>query len=737
MKYFYINDIKFNYNLEFDYQNIKNSWKTNTPLIEYLETLGITIPHYCYHNKLSIAGNCRMCLIELKKSPKPIVSCAVTAKSSLAANSKLYTNSPLVKKARENVLEFLLLNHPLDCPICDQGGECDLQDQSFFFGISKKRFYKFKRIVTNKNLGPIVKTVMTRCIHCTRCIRFAHEIAGVESLGIYGRGISSEIGTYIDKIFQSELSGNVIDICPVGALTSKTYSFLGRGWELKNVNSIDISDAFGVDIQVLLKNNKIVKVLPGYKSNIWISNKTRFLFDGMFTPDRKILKTINSGNKHQIISNWNSVFKDIIHTIYFYDHLNRHFFKIKPITFVFDDNASLEIINILQLITKKFPIFKLRRNKSTNFCNDFETKIQIVSATDNVALKKSNACLLIGTNPRFESSYLNLKLKKRVTSGNFKIYTLKNHQDLNFPTISLGNSIKVLKSIAEGNHYVCQNFKETKNLILIINSNIYKRHDSEAIELLMKSLNLTTKNVWNNYNLLSNNLNTTGSLVLNNFKNFSFKDYYNSNLIYFVNAHSEKAKISRLTDLKLLNYVKNSTNNKSIVEQNNKERNFFTNVRKYTYLPNNVFFETNGKYINNEGLLKKKYKIISSKKNTKEDWQILRKFLQMLDKIEFLNNNYIEKRLQFNCKNFTNFDNFTNLLYLSTYCITKNLICKKNQNFGCILNNYVLKKKFFKNMLFKNYINDFYLDGSDSYSEFSNTLIDCSKFLRIEKTNFK
>ena len=191
-------------------------------LIAYLISNGITIPHYCYHNNLSIAGNCRVCLVELKNSMKPVVSCATNAKS--AINSTLvYHDSVLVKKARENILEFLLLNHPLDCPICDQGGDCDLQDQSLFFGFTKRRFYKFKRIVNDKELGPIIKTVMTRCIHCTRCVRFMTEIAGIEELGIFGRGNSSEIGTYIDKALSSELSGNIIDLCPVGAITKQQY----------------------------------------------------------------------------------------------------------------------------------------------------------------------------------------------------------------------------------------------------------------------------------------------------------------------------------------------------------------------------------------------------------------------------------------------------------------------------------------------------------------------------------
>jgi len=191
-------------------------------LIAYLIANGISIPHYCYHNDLSIAGNCRVCLVELKNSMKPIVSCATNANSALY-NSNVYHDSALIKKARENILEFLLLNHPLDCPICDQGGDCDLQDQSLFFGFTKRRFYKFKRVVSDKDLGPIVKTVMTRCIHCTRCVRFATEIAGVEDLGIFGRGGESEVGTYINKVFSSELSGNVIDLCPVGLLTNKNY----------------------------------------------------------------------------------------------------------------------------------------------------------------------------------------------------------------------------------------------------------------------------------------------------------------------------------------------------------------------------------------------------------------------------------------------------------------------------------------------------------------------------------
>merc|ERR1712157_383362 len=277
--------------------------------------------HYCYHKNLSISGNCRMCLVELENSPKPIVSCAMNAKSCLA-NGDIFTNSSLVKKARENILEFLLLNHPMDCPICDQGGECDLQDQSLFFGLTKKRFYSFKRIVLNKNIGPIVKTVMTRCIHCTRCVRFATEVAGTDDIGMFGRGLSSEIGTYVDKIFKSELSGNVIDLCPVGALTSKPYPFVNRSWELKTVLSVDYLDSFGSSIQVFLKDNKIIKILPNFDkimlnfSNNWITDKTRFSFSGMFSPER-ITNTFIFFEKNLIKKSWKFLFKDIVYNIYF------------------------------------------------------------------------------------------------------------------------------------------------------------------------------------------------------------------------------------------------------------------------------------------------------------------------------------------------------------------------------------------------------------------------------------
>jgi len=249
-------------------------------VLQVCEQSGVEIPRFCYHEKLSIAGNCRMCLVEIEKSPKPIASCATSA----ADGMNVKTNTPFVEKARKGVMEFLLANHPLDCPVCDQGGECDLQDQSMFYGIDKSRYKENKRAVPEKNMGPLIKTVMTRCIHCTRCIRFATEVAGVPELGAIGRGEDMQITTYLEKSMQSELSANVIDLCPVGALTSKPYVFEARPWELKKTETIDVMDAVGSNIRVDTYGWEVKRVLPRINEDIneeWISDKTRYACDGL------------------------------------------------------------------------------------------------------------------------------------------------------------------------------------------------------------------------------------------------------------------------------------------------------------------------------------------------------------------------------------------------------------------------------------------------------------------------
>ena len=278
-------------------------------VLQACEAAGTEVPRFCYHERLSIAGNCRMCLVEMGRAPKPVASCAMPAGNGMV----IKTDTPLVKKAREGVMEFMLINHPLDCPICDQGGECDLQDQAMGYGVADSRYQEEKRAVENKNMGPLISTIMTRCIHCTRCVRFATEVAGVPELGAIGRGESMEITTYLEKSMASELSGNVVDLCPVGALTSLPYAYKARSWELTHTSSIDVMDALGSHIRVDTRGNEVMRVLPRINDDIneeWISDKTRHHIDGLMRQriDRPYMRGTNGRLAE---ASWDDVFAAI------------------------------------------------------------------------------------------------------------------------------------------------------------------------------------------------------------------------------------------------------------------------------------------------------------------------------------------------------------------------------------------------------------------------------------------
>ena len=749
MKYFYVNNKKFNYILEFDIQNSKNNWKINATLIEYFETLNIIVPHYCYHKNLSIAGNCRMCLIELKKSPKPIVSCAISAKSSLMNKSEIFTNSPLVKKARENILEFLLLNHPLDCPICDQGGECDLQDQSFFFGINKKRFYGFKRIIINKNISPVIKTVMSRCIHCTRCVRFAKEVANFGNLNSFGRGKQNEIGTFINQIFQSEFSANIIDICPVGALTSKIYPFVGRNWELKKIISIDFSDGFAANTQVFLKNNKIVKILSSHSSqneinNLWISDKTRFIFDGMFSLNRNVnIFSFNNSKKVDSFC-WNKIFKKLTIILYFLEHLEKHYLKLNLFLIVFSENSSIEVINILMTLAKRYSFFQLRRTINlTTVSNDFEQNFQINYTNFFKKLLLSKICLLFGTNFRYESSYLNLKLKKRFTTGGFKVLSIGAKNNLTFPAVTVGSNFNSLKSILGGNSSVCKNLTISQKPSAFTNTEIFYRKDSSIILSLFQTVDKIYSNKkWTIFNLTNTSLNSVGVSVLNSFKTLSSKDLNkNINGIYYINNDIKTLYLNnKLIDLELLNYSRQKKKG-VLIEQNN-QISFFTtktnlNILNYIYLPNQVFFENSYNFINTQGESKKTTKLISSLKSTKNDWQIIRKLIANLKRVRFMKNNKFCSRINYKCVNLFNFKNLVSFLFLNTKNLSKISFCLHNNNqaFKQKRKQKVKKTKFYKTQL-KNWINDFYLGGFDNYSKNSKIMIYSSVKLKTINSTF-
>ena len=736
MKYFYINNKKINY------------LPANRSIIEYCESIGVTIPHYCYHPNLSIAGNCRMCLVEVKGSPKPVISCAM----SLMNKMEIYTDSPLVKKSRESVLEFLLLNHPLDCPVCDQGGECDLQDQSFVFGTNKKRFYGFKRIVINKNIGPLIKTVMTRCIHCTRCVRFSSEIAGTNQLGIFGRGNNSEIGTYVTNVFSSELSGNVIDICPVGALTSKQYPFVGRIWELKTINNVDYSDSSLTNIQVYIKGNSIVKILPGYSNknyeNNWISDKTRFSFDGMFSPERILTCTVSNG-KNSLTSeqNWSEIFNNILHILYFQNHLLKHDIKQFKLLFVFNENLDIESLVMLMLLSKKYSFIDIRKSSIKEFQKDFEHNFTINSFDKN-KISKSDLCILFNINARYENPEINLKLRQNLLKGGLKIISINSLIDLTYPIKNLGSNTSVLKEIIEGTHIACQDIAISSKPIFITSSELLNREDSKGFYSLLETLgeitNLQSKN-WNGFNLCTTSINEVGLNSLNSFKSLKFSDISDSSSIIFINNDFSELNIKKIIELKLLNYFSIEVKNKAIIEIHSIFKdNFLIKTKKnynssiYISLPNKVFFEDSFIIQKNSGSINKTVKVLNSLNKSKSNWKILRKLYSYLNKNTY--NSYETNLLDLDkLNNYNIFLKFIEYNYLPSLSISNNSsLTLLTHSFK--VNHKTSKLKFSKKKFINSktvlWLDDFYLGGKDLYSKFSLVMSECSKSFRSESTNF-
>ena len=402
-------------------------------VLQACEIAGAEIPRFCYHERLSIAGNCRMCLVEMEKSAKPIASCAMPA----AEGMNIKTNTKMVEKARKGVMEFLLANHPLDCPVCDQGGECDLQDQSLYYGFDKSRFKENKREVEDKYMGPLIKTQMTRCIHCTRCIRFATEIAGVTELGAIGRGEDMQITTYLEKSMESELSGNVIDLCPVGALTSKPYAFEARPWELKKTESIDVMDAVGSNVRIDSYGWEVKRVLPRLNNNIneeWISDKTRFACDGVLK--QRLDKPYKRENGKLTETSWDDAI----------DLVSSKINKTDPkfIAGHVGDMSSLETINSFKTLLNSIGSENYDFREKFFYIND-KNKINYIFNTSISKIEQSDFILLIGTNPRTEATILNARIRKAFLSKKTPIFSIGSPGDLSYDYEVIGNRTEDVK----------------------------------------------------------------------------------------------------------------------------------------------------------------------------------------------------------------------------------------------------------------------------------------------------
>src|SRR5262245_24002836 len=462
-------------------------------VLQACELAGAEIPRFCYHERLSVAGNCRMCLVEMEKSPKPIASCAMPVGDGMV----IKTDTPTVEKARNGVMEFLLINHPLDCPICDQGGECDLQDQAMAYGFDRSRYRENKRAVADKNFGPLVKTEMTRCIHCTRCIRFSTEVAGVEELGATGRGEHMELTTYVEKALSSELSANIIDLCPVGALTSKPYAFMARPWELEKTESIDVLDAVGSAIRVDTRGNEVMRILPRLNEAVneeWISDKTRFACDGL-KRQRLDRPYVRRDGRLQPAS-WAEAFAAVAARLQGVPGsriaaLAGHLADVEAMLALKELMAALGSAN-----------FDCRQDGAAI---DPRVRAGYLFNTTIAGIDQADACLLIGTNPRWEAPIINARLRKRWLSGKLRVGAIGPRLDLTYKHDYLGDGPQTLQEVGDGRHAFADVLRNAKRPMLVLGMGALQRADGAAVLHLARRVaegfNMVQSD-WNGFNVL-------------------------------------------------------------------------------------------------------------------------------------------------------------------------------------------------------------------------------------------
>ncbi len=476
-------------------------------VMQACELAGIEIPRFCYHERLSIAGNCRMCLVSMERAPKPIASCAMPVGEGMV----IKTDTPEVHKMRKGVMEFLLINHPLDCPICDQGGECDLQDQAMGYGHDRSRFSENKRAVKDKYMGPLISTVMTRCIHCTRCIRFASEVAGVPELGATGRGENMEVGTYVEKALTSELSGNMIDLCPVGALTSDPYAFNARSWELKKTESIDVTDAVGASIRVDCRGPEVKRVLPRLNEDVneeWISDKARFSCDGL--KSQRLDRPYVRRDGKLVAATWPEAFAAVA------DALKP--LKGEEIAAIAGDLADCESMTALKDLMTALDSENIDCRQDGAKLDATSRASYLFNSTIN-GIDRADAILLIGTNPRREAAVLNARIRKRYVAGGVDIAAIGEAADLTYPHHHLGNDISVLKNLIAGKGDFAKVLKNAKRPILIIGQGALARPDGAAILDLARTAAETFGAInagenWNGFNVLHTAAARVGGLDL-------------------------------------------------------------------------------------------------------------------------------------------------------------------------------------------------------------------------------
>jgi NADH-quinone oxidoreductase subunit G len=483
-------------------------------LLQACEAAGAEIPRFCFHERLSIAGNCRMCLVELKGSPKPVASCAWAVRDCRPGPKgeppEVHTKTPMVRKAREGVMEFLLINHPLDCPICDQGGECDLQDQAMAYGVDASRYQENKRAVEEKYIGALVKTIMTRCIHCTRCIRFAAEVAGVPELGAIGRGEDMEITTYLEQAMTSELQGNVVDLCPVGALTNKPYAFAARPWELNKTESIDVMDAVGSAIRIDTRGREVMRILPRVNDDVneeWISDKTRHVVDGLRTQrlDQPYLRE----DGRLVPAPWGAAFDAIAARV-----------KAAPaerIGAIAGDLAAVEEIFALKELMTRLGVANIDCRQEGAALDPRRGRASYLFNATIAGIEQADALLIVGANPRREAPVLNARIRKRWRMGNFPIGLIGERLDLTYHYDYLGAGPETLAEVAAGRGAFAEVLKKAERPLVIVGMGALARRDGAAVASLAAKVALDLgmpADGWNGFSVLHTAAAQVGALDL-------------------------------------------------------------------------------------------------------------------------------------------------------------------------------------------------------------------------------
>ncbi|MGE3149217.1 MAG: NADH-quinone oxidoreductase subunit NuoG [Pseudorhodoplanes sp.] len=481
-------------------------------LLQACEAAGAEIPRFCFHERLSIAGNCRMCLVELKGSPKPVASCAWAVRDCRPGPNGeppvVNTRTPMVRKAREGVMEFLLINHPLDCPICDQGGECDLQDQAMGYGVDTSRYWENKRAVEDKYIGALVKTSMNRCIHCTRCIRFSTEVAGVPELGAIGRGEDMEITTYLENAMTSELQGNVVDLCPVGALTSKPYAFIARPWELGKTESVDVMDAVGSAIRIDTRGREVMRILPRTNEAVneeWISDKTRHIVDGLRA--QRLDSPYLRENGRLRPATWPEAFAAVAARV--------QAAKPERIGAIAGDLASVEEMFALKDLMRRLNVRNIDARQDGSMLDPRWGRATYLFNATIAGIEDADAALIVGSNPRKEAAIINARLRKRWRQGHFPVGVIGARVDLTYPHEYLGAGSETLADVAAGRHDFTAILREAKKPLLVIGQGAFNRPDGPNVASLAARAAIAlgvVKEEWNGYCVLHNAASRVGAL---------------------------------------------------------------------------------------------------------------------------------------------------------------------------------------------------------------------------------